>query len=131
MRKVVATVVLVGWVVSLSGCVSLSRSEKTMLRELEGYGISKTEEKVKSAPLAGALNLLPGIGNFYLAAGTDEGSQALYGVLNLLTWPLSILWGVPQAAIDAGTINKQETIYYYQFNPQGKKELEALKAQQN
>ncbi len=112
----------------LTGCVSLSSQDRRQLRELKGYGISPDEQQLKHPGLAGALNILPGIGNFYLAAGTEESAQWAFGILNLLVWPYSILWGVPQAAIDAGTINKKATIEYYYYDPQGKKELERRKA---
>jgi len=46
------------------------------------------------------------------------------GFLNLLFWPWSVVWGVPEAAVDAGIINTQETIYYYRYNEQGKRVLE-------
>lgn len=113
----------------LTGCVSISRTEQIKLRELKSYGIKETEVDKKHPGLAGALNILPGFGNFYLAIGTDESSQWLYGFLNLLTWPISIIWGVPQAAIDAVAINKKETIYYYTFDNEGKIELEKIKSQ--
>lgn len=112
---------------ALNGCASLSRSDEITLRELKASGISSTDIKVKSPALAGSLNILPGIGNFYLAAGTNESGQWLYGFLNLLTWPISVLWGIPEAAVDANTINKQETVYYYTFDPTGKRELENIK----
>ena len=114
----------------LSGCISIHRTEKTALRDLERYGISQTEEKIKSPVLAGALNLLPGFGNFYLAVGTDQGEQWLVGFLNFLFWPLSVLWGIPEAVIDAGNINSLETYYYYYHDPRGIEELEALKARE-
>ncbi len=120
--------VLLGSSCLLSSCLSLGRSEKEQLRELESYGISSSDIQVKHPGTAGALNLLPGFGNFYLAIGTDEGEEWLYGFLNLLTWPLSIVWGIPGAAIDAGNINKKETLYYYKFDPQGVAELQRRKA---
>lgn len=113
---------------TVSGCSNLSRSEKTMLRELESYGISPEEHKTKEPALAGALNILPGFGNFYLATNSDESDQWLFGFLNLLTWPISVVWGIPEAAIDANNINKKETIYYYRFDETGKAELEELKS---
>lgn len=47
----------------------------------------------------------------------------LYGFLNLLTWPISVVWGIPQAAVDAGRINERELIYYYTFDEGGKEAL--------
>jgi len=101
-----------------------------MSRELESYGISPTQEKVKHPGVAGALNVLPGFGNFYLAAGTEESEQWLYGFVNLFVWPWSVIWGVPEGVIDAININKRETNYYYTFDPQGKAELAKLREQQ-
>ena len=114
-------------------CTHLNKSEKEDLRELKSYGIRESdEEKVANPSLAGGLNLLPGIGNFYLASGNGgESAHYIYGTLNLLTWPLSILWGVPQAIIDANTINQKELIYYYKYDKSGKIKLEALKRSEN
>ena len=116
--------------VSLSACASLTRMEENQLRELKTYGISVDKptgywEKPASPLAAGMLNLLPGVGNFYLGVGNgSDGAQVLYGFLNLLFWPASILWGIPEAAIDAGTINARELLYYYAYDPNGKRELE-------
>jgi hypothetical protein len=103
------------------------------LRELQAQGVTVDKpvgnfEKPVSGVTAGALNLLPGIGNFYLGTGNAaESSHVLYGVLNLLTWPLSILWGVPEAVIDADNINKREMLYYYTYDEQGKQALKKSK----
>ena len=45
--------------------------------------------------------------------------------LNLLTWPISVVWGIPEAAVDANRINERELIYYYTFNPAGQEALRA------
>jgi hypothetical protein len=126
MKKILLFVICT---VMLSGCTSLTRQEHNQLRELQGYGITVDRpiggyEKPASGVTAAALNLLPGIGNFYLATGNAaDSSHVVPGVLNLLTWPLSILWAVPEAAIDADNINKRELLYYYMYDKQGKKEL--------
>ena len=52
-----------------------------------------------------------------------EKSHYLYGFLNLLTWPLSIIWGIPEAAIDANTINERELVYFYTYDESGKQSL--------
>jgi len=88
----------------------MSRTEKDIWRGLKEEGVEV--EVVKHPAVAGALNLLPGVGNFYLASGTEETDQWLYGFLNLLCWPASVVWGVPAAVIDANTINKKETVWY-------------------
>ena len=115
--------------VLLSGCSSLSYTEKTAIRSLKSQGITVEKpvgpwEAPASAGAAGGLNLLPGIGNFYLASGNGaEKSHYLYGFLNLLTWPLSIIWGIPEAAIDANTINERELVYFYTYDAAGKESL--------
>lgn len=110
-----------------AGCTSLSSSDRADLEQLRAHGISIDSPKgnfdaPNSKVAAGALNLLPGFGNFYLAAGRGaDAPQALFGVLNFCTWPVSWLWSIPEAVIDAGTINERELIYYYRFNPEGRR----------
>lgn len=102
----------------LSGCVSFTGPEKAELRWLQQQGITvaapqSTWEPVASPAAAGALNLLLGFGNFYLAAGNGGViDQYLVGALNLISWPFSVVWGVPQAVIDARTINQRELLWY-------------------
>ncbi len=62
------------------------------------------------------LNLFPGFGNFYLG-------QTGVGVINFLFWPISVVWGVPQAIIDTDVYNQQHLVDYYMYDPYGKKEL--------
>ncbi len=113
----------------LTACTTITKQEQDTLHILQANGITVDKpignfERPANPAGAAALNLLPGGGDFYLASGNaGDSSYWLYGFLNLLTWPFSIIWGVPEAAIDAGTINKRELVYYYQFNPMGKKEL--------
>lgn len=114
----------------LCGCTHLTRQEEMQLQQLKGQGVSVDKpvgnyEKPASVGAAAALNILPGVGNFYLASGDGaDSSHWLYGFLNLLTWPLSVVWGIPEAAIDANNINQRELLYYYTYNPHGKKELQ-------
>ena len=114
----------------LSGCTSLTRQEELQLQQLKAQGVTVDKpvgnyEKPASVAGAAALNILPGIGNFYLGSGNaSESAHWLYGFLNLLTWPISIVWAIPEAGIDANTINKRELLYYYQYNKHGKMELE-------
>ena len=113
--------ILLSLSLTFMSCVSLSPTDRSQLRDIKALNLP--EQNRKSQATAAALNVLPGIGNFYLATGTDQGGQASIGFVNLLTWPLSVLWGVPQAAIDAKTINTQYTVYYYTVDPVGKKAL--------
>ena len=112
--------------VALSACTSLTYQERNTLRSLKAQGITVDKplggwDAPANAAGAGALNILPGFGNFYLASGNGgDSSHYLYGFLNLLTWPISVIWGIPEAAIDAKRINQRELIYYYTFDPAGK-----------
>jgi len=128
MNKFVIAIFLSISFLAVTGCSSLSRSDRMMLRDLRAHGISPTSEMVKHPALAGGLNLLPGFGNFYLAYGTEDSDQWLFGFLNLITWPASVVWGLPEAIIDANTINKKETIYFYKFDPVGQRELQQIKS---
>ena len=127
MKVIVKTILVLVSALYISGCTTLSRTENATLQELKSYGVSETEVAVKHPAAAGALNILPGVGNFYLAAGTGESTQWTYGFINLLFWPLSPIWAVPQGAIDATTINKKETVNYYTFDRIGKQEFAQLR----
>ena len=117
-------------IVTLSACTTLTKSEKDQLHLLKSNGITVDRpvgnyEKPASPAAAGLLNILPGFGNFYLASGNGaESSHWLYGAGNRLFWPISIVWGIPEAVVDANNINERELIYYYQYNPQGKQEIQ-------
>ena len=108
-------------ILTLSGCVSLTAREREFSRQLAAKDITVDRpcgvwEAPANPAAAGALNLLPGFGNFYLAAGNGaDNSQYLVGVANLLLWPWSIFWGVPEAAIDAETINERELIWHHRL----------------
>ena len=106
----------------LVACSSLTYSERIELEQLKAHGITTNTplglwKKPAKPATAGALNLILGFGNFYLASKDDgETNNNVYGVLNLFTWPISIFWGVPQAYIDAKTINKKQMLYFYKYN---------------
>ena len=44
-----------------------------------------------------------------------------------MTWPLSILWGVPEAAIDANSINKRDLLMYYMYDERGRRFYQNLR----
>ena len=81
---------------ALCSCTSLSHLEQREYKSLEHQGISLKHpvgdyKPPNNAILAGALNILPGFGNFYLALGHgSDGVHAVYGLVNLLFWPISI-----------------------------------------
>lgn len=109
---------------AISGCTSLTFQEQQQLTELQYQGITVDRapggwDKPASPLMAGLLNLLPGFGNFYLAAGNaGDSSQWIFGFGNLLTWPISVIWGIPEAAIDANTINKRDMLNFYKYGNQ-------------
>ena len=117
----------------LAACQSLTYQEQRQLTELRYKGVTIDTpvgdwEKPASPLTAGLLNLLPGIGNFYLGNGqAAQSEQNIYGLLNLLTWPLSILWGVPEAAIDANSINKRDLLMYYMYDERGRRFYQNLR----
>ena len=125
MKKAI-TITFILTLLLTAGCATMSQSDKDMIREIQSYGIPANDQRIKDPALAGVLNVLPGIGNFYLAS--DHTAQWVYGFLNLLFYPASILWGVPQAIIDADIINQKETVYYYRFDKRGKIKLKRLRA---
>ena len=105
---------------AISACTHLTKQEQDDLHLLKMRGIdidhAGSFDRPANPAVAGVLNILPGFGNFYLAAGNGgDSAHWLYGALNLLTWPLSIVWGIPEAAIDANKINQREMIYYYKY----------------
>lgn len=128
MKKPMVVALALLLLMNTTACVSMRPADNENLRDLQQYGIKQEEQAIKNPGVAGALNVLPGFGNFYLATGTDESSQWAIGFLNLLAWPISVVWGIPEAAIDASTINKKETVYYYMHTAEGKKALENRKA---
>lgn len=114
MKKILLLTLLL---LTLTGCVNIRRSDQAFLKQIESKQLPITQ--VKDPNAAAWLNILPGFGNFYLAIGTNHTEQWPVGIVNLLLWPLSIIWGVPQAAIDASTINKLEAINHYRYDPDG------------
>lgn len=122
--------IAMAFAVASAGCVSLSYVEKRELRELKAKGIDVDHgaggfDAPNSIAAAGLLNVLPGFGNFYLAIGRGNDSvQGVYGIVNLLLWPYSIIWGAPQAAIDAHTLNQRELLYFYHYEMSAKDKAE-------
>jgi len=68
-------------------------------KEWKAQGLAQER---KSEGLAAGLNILPGIGDFY------NGNVGL-GVVNLLTWPVPILWAPTGGATGAQEVNYYET----------------------
>lgn len=112
---------------SAAGCVNLRAHEKQVLREIDRVGLNQTEIQLKDPLLAGFLGIVAPVCNWYLAYGTNESDQVMIGFLNLLLWAPSMLWAIPQCAVDAGTINKIQTVDYYLNDPRGQAEIAAAR----
>ena len=114
--SVAATALCIGAI--LAGCVNISVSDQKRLQKLSEQRITlETPPAGFSAPNsqtgAAVLNALPGFGSFYLASGTEgHPSHFLSGAANFLLWPISVVWAVPEAYIDAGRINRLALIKY-------------------
>jgi hypothetical protein len=81
--KLVRQIALIGAVVVSTGCASgLNSFQKQEYQAMEADGVLVKEKNTTTGALLG---ILPGGGSFY--AG-----EAGLGVLNLLMWPVSILW---------------------------------------
>ena len=94
--------------VLLAGCGSLSQMEKQQYTNLIDQGAEPITDK--EPVVAALLNLAPGIGDIY------TGHWGVF-VLDLLLWPYSAAWAVPQGAITASNMNKHATIAYYTVGP--------------
>ncbi len=125
------TLLILTALTTLSACTTLTRQENIQLQQLKAHGVTLDKPvghfETPNSPLAaGLLNILPGVGNFYLAVGNGgDSAHALYGLGNLLLWPISIVWAVPEGTIDAINLNKRELIYYYKYDPYGKQEIQS------
>ncbi len=125
MKKILLSLIGTSFLIS---CTHLTYREQENLAILRNNGITIDKAGYYEAPnsplAAGLLNILPGFGNFYLAMGEGaDSNHYVFGFINLLLWPISPLWAVPEGVIDAQTINKREMIYFYKSDPYGKNEL--------
>lgn len=95
MKKMVSILLLA----TMVSCTSLNSQQKSELKEWQANDLEVQE---KSPGTAAALNVLPGIGDFY------NGNVGL-GVLNLLSWPLSVLWAPVGGSSGADEVNYYST----------------------
>lgn len=114
------TALIVALAVMLSGCMSLTPSEKNAVYELKSYKVDTCQVKVKDPAVAAWLCLLPFAGYWYLAYGTEE--KKLWWIM-----PFTWIWSIPGAYSDAVVLNKKELVRYYQYQPAGQEELKALR----
>ena len=128
MQTFLKTSAVLTLIVMLSGCMSLTPAEKNTIYELNSYGVKTCAVKIKEPATAAWLNLLPGVGHFYLAYGSDAAQPLMgIGLFNLFTYPLSWFWGIPGAYSDAKVLNKKEMVRFYQYMPAGQEQLKVLR----
>lgn len=106
--------------VALQGCRSLESWQEAEYQNIKAAGLPTFEPKTPA--VAAVLNILPGVGDGY------NGEWGAFAC-NFLLWPISVVWGIPEAAVTASNINKQDTWAYYYHGP-GKTQLDAARAKQ-
>lgn len=113
--KVIKTIITVATVVTITGCASgLNSIQEREYSAFERDGVL-IEEKNPSTGVV--LGLLPGGGSFY---AREPG----LGVVNLLLWPLSILWDPISGSDGSKSINYDLT--KYQLEKDKSKEMSEL-----
>src|ERR1022692_915926 len=100
MRKMHQTIIVLLAVVTFSGCATMLTSEQK--REYHDYQAKGLVVQEKSPGAGAALGILPGGGSFYARAYG-------WGVVNLLMWPISILWDPVSGYEGSVTINYYAT----------------------
>lgn len=110
--KLIGMVIVLGL---LSGCAGgLNSMQK---REYKQFELDSVLVEEKDPGLGAALGILPGGGSFYAR-------EYVYGVINLLLWPASILWDPISGYHGSQSINYDMTVY--QLDKKRKKEMDAL-----
>ncbi len=108
MKKQFAFLILI--LFSLSGCLSLNSSQQRQIDQMEAQGVDVDYPENRISPVgATIMNIFFGVGNIYIASKAPKyaAGQIGLGVLNFLTWPVSILWAPFQGHADAVTINRE------------------------
>jgi TM2 domain-containing membrane protein YozV len=97
--------ILILALISISvGCAHMTPAQRDLWSDLVAKG-----EPVASYPnraLSGVLSILPGGGQF-------ANGQVATGIVNVIFYPLSVLWGLPSAILDAGTLRKIRSVEAY------------------
>lgn len=83
----------------LPGCTSLNTIQESDYRKMQAEGVLVEE---KNPALAACLGILPGCGSFY------TGNYVL-GAVDVVTWPVSILWDPIAAYNEARVLNFRST----------------------
>lgn len=104
-----------------AGCIQLALSEQEKITELEALGIDPAcvGSKTPVASMAG---------NLFFGFGDLENGQAGLFTLDLLTWPISILWAPWIAYDQAKILNQKETLDYLYATTEGRAWLDGVRA---
>lgn len=98
MRTLVSVITLL----SLCSCASLNNRQERELKSWEQEGVSVQDKD----PTTGAwLGILPGVGSFYTG-------QIGLGIVDLLTWPISVCWD-PAAGYQGAKVRNWEASSVY------------------
>lgn len=117
MKRFVRTALAGVFAVNVAGCAgTLNSVQKSELRVYQEKGLLVEE---KNPGLGAALGILPGGGSFYTR-------HIGLGVVNLLLWPLSILWDPMNGYDQSNAINYFAT--HTAVSRQKEKEIAALEA---
>jgi len=113
--KFVKEITLVLSLITLSGCAGgLNSTQKREYAAFEQDGVLIED---KNPTVGAVLGILPGFGSFYVG-------EPGYGIVNLLFWPLSVLWD-PVSGYDGSlSINYDATKYH--LKKEKEKELSIL-----
>jgi hypothetical protein len=116
--KLIKSLCAAGSIVVITGCASgLNSIQQREYSAFEQAGVLVEEKN----PTTGVvLGLLPGGGSFYVR-------EPGWGVVNLLLWPLSILWDPISGSDGSKAINYDIT--KYQLKRGKRKELASLRSQ--
>lgn len=99
-KKIIMTSSIIGASILYTGCASKINSNQES--ELKSYKAKGLYVEEKSTGTASALGILPGGGSFY----TENYGL---GTVNLLLWPISILWDPVSGYWGAESINYHAT----------------------
>ncbi len=108
--------VVVGLGLLLTGCSSLTCIEQCEYQKMQAEGVLVEE---KNPTLAACLGFLPGCGSFY------TGNYVL-GAVDVVTWPVSMLWDPIAGYNEARVINYRASQVYK--NRLKKREIHDLEA---
>jgi hypothetical protein len=113
--KLIKELTVILTILMLSGCArGLNSVEKREYAAFEHDGVLIEE---KNPTVGAVLGILPGFGSFYVG-------EPGYGIINLLFWPVSILWD-PVSGYD-GSKSINYDITKYQLNKEKEKKLTIL-----